>query len=413
MMKNTGLKLLMCMVLFSFQSNSQIDDEKKLFSKMDVSPQFELWDGNLTMLMGFTELLGGSINLPSPILTFTEGDSVRLTLTNFSQAAPHTIHLHGLDVNQENDGVPHLSFEVEHSEEGEYIFKAPQAGTYLYHCHVVSSLHVQAGMYGLIIVKPADESNTTWTGGYEYNREFAMLMSEIDTNWHSNAVINAPHDPMVMEYPILDYKPQYFLVNGGSEQQLIEEDMFISGHANEQIYLRFANVGYYGNRVVFPNSLNSKVISSDGRPLPVVDDSGTLEIMPGERYGVLINPEVELSELITVEYFNLNTAGVVSNTQNLKVEINGFMNLEAGDYSESSIGIFPNPAKDFIRIDLNGNNVENLYLYNVLGEEVLKTQIIKNTNNIEVGTKNLNNGIYILKYSLNGIIQTEKIIINK
>jgi FtsP/CotA-like multicopper oxidase with cupredoxin domain len=397
-------------LLIGANVTAQIDLDKTLFSKMDINPQFELWDGTETMLMGYTELLGGSINLPSPVLTFVEGDSVKLTLSNFSQAAPHTIHLHGLDVNQQNDGVPHLSFEVEHLEEGDYYFKAPHPGTYLYHCHVVSSLHVQAGMYGLIIVKPADESNTTWTGGYAYGKEYAWLMSELDINWHHDTIINHPHDPLAMNHTILDYEPQYFLVNGKSEQQLDHETTTVSGHANEYIYLRLANVGYFGNRLIFPAGLNANIIASDGRPLPTTELSDTLEIMPGERYGVLLNSTTELTELIQVEYFNLNTPQVLENTQLISVNINGFLTVDTMDKNES-ITIYPNPASDEVYIDFENLEIEKLDVYNILGETIYSNSILKN--NLKLNVNQWKNGVYIIKYTTHGKLMTKKLTIKK
>lgn len=400
------------LLLIGFNTTAQIDYEKTIFSKMDINPQFELWDGTETMLMGYTELLGGSINLPSPVLTFTEGDSVKLTLSNFSQAAPHSIHLHGLDVNQANDGVPSLSFEVEHLEEGNYYFKAPHAGTYLYHCHVVSSLHVQAGMYGLIIVKPADESNTTWTGGYAYTREYAWLMSELDINWHHDTIINHPHDPLATNHTILDYEPQYFLVNGKSEQQLDHETITVSGHANENIYLRLANVGYFGNRIIFPAALNANIIASDGRPLPTNEFSDTLDIMPGERYGVLLNSTTELTETIEVEYFNLNTPGIVENTQLVPVNINGFLTIKNLEGMES-IKTYPNPASDKVYIDFDNLEVEKLEVYNILGETVYSIKAIENKNNLELNVTHWKNGVYIIRYTTKGKLMTKKLTIKK
>jgi len=92
-----------------------------------------LSDGNNVRVFGFADNLSQYPDVPGPTLEFTEGDSVIIDFWNISQGAPHTIHLHGLDVNQENDGVPHLSFEVHHMEHGFYRFRAPAAGTYLYH----------------------------------------------------------------------------------------------------------------------------------------------------------------------------------------------------------------------------------------------------------------------------------------
>jgi len=411
-MNRFKLNTFVILLLIGFNTTAQIDFEKTIFSKMDINPQFELWDGTETMLMGYTELLGGSINLPSPVLTFTEGDSVKLTLSNFSQAAPHSIHLHGLDVNQANDGVPSLSFEVEHLEEGDYFFKAPHAGTYLYHCHVVSSLHVQAGMYGLIIVKPADESNTTWTGGYNYHREYAWLMSELDIDWHHDTIINHPHDPLATNHTILNYDPQYFLVNGKSEQQLTHETTTITGHANENIYLRLANVGYFGNRIIFPTGLNVNIIASDGRPLPTSELSDTIEIMPGERYGVLLNPTTELSELIKIDYFNLNTPEVIENTQLISANINGFLEIDNLEHKES-IKVYPNPANDNVFIDFNNLEVEKLDVYNILGETIYSISIIENKNNLKLNVNQWKNGVYIIKYTTQGKLMTKKINIKK
>ena len=229
----------------------------------------DLADGNSIRTFGFAKEFGENPGIPGPTIEVNEGDSVVIDFWNISQGAPHTIHLHGLDVDQENDGVPHLSFEVHHMAHGFYRFRAPHAGTYLYHCHVVSSIHVQAGMFGLLVVKPSDGSNFTWNDGYEIHSETRLFMSEIDTTWHNDSVLlhdydtNMPHH--MVKIPV--YDPQHFLINGSSEQQLIDDSLKITGMANSNIYLRLANIGFMGNKVVFPTELNARVIDSDGRPI--------------------------------------------------------------------------------------------------------------------------------------------------
>ena len=147
------LLILTAISLFTIDCYSQIDYSKLIIGRNNGT--MVLHDGNITDIFGFAETLGESISLPGPTINITEGDSVQIDFWNVSQGAPHTIHLHGLDVNQENDGVPALSYEVHHMDHGYYKFKAPHPGTYIYHCHVVSTIHVQAGMYGVIIVKPS------------------------------------------------------------------------------------------------------------------------------------------------------------------------------------------------------------------------------------------------------------------
>ena len=96
-------------------------------------------DGTYTPYWGFGEfnpnLTNQRITLPSPLLIYDLNDSVYLKLHNLSPET-HTIHLHGLDVTQINDGVPSTSFGVLFNDSAIYKFKAKHPGTYLYHCHV-------------------------------------------------------------------------------------------------------------------------------------------------------------------------------------------------------------------------------------------------------------------------------------
>ena len=206
--------LILAMFFVNISAFGQIDTTVTLVSKIDAFPQFQLADGNQIYMMGYTQLIGAPIDIPAPTLNFTEGDSVQLNMWNLSQGPPHTIHLHGLDVDQANDGVPALSFAVPHDDTGSYYFQAPHAGTYIYHCHETSVLHVQAGMYGMVIVRPQTADTLTWDGGYSFHSENAWMMSEIDTNWHVDSIINHDYDPMEMTHAIVDYMPQHFLVNG-------------------------------------------------------------------------------------------------------------------------------------------------------------------------------------------------------
>lgn len=371
-----------------FASVAQQITTTNIFSKMDMGPQHVLWDGTNTMLMGFTSLMSAPIDIPGPTLVYTEGDSVELKLRNMSQSASHTIHLHGLDVDQWNDGVPHLSFEVGHNETESYYFKAPHPGTYLYHCHVTSSLHVQAGMYGMLIIKPQN-TNETWDGGFTFDKEYAWMTSEIDTVWHTDSIINAPHDTTTIMRLLPDYSPQYFFVNGRAEHQLLDTTVAaITAKANETVLLRLANIGYYGNRIIFPTELNPKIISSDGRPLPIVENSDTLVILPGERYQVLLESTIEFSDNISVDYFNLNTQNIV-NTQMVPVNVSGFVSSVSDIKQE--ISLFPNPVRDKLFL----SNFTGSYIINdIKGLSIIQDVINNNKNPIDVSK--LKSGIYFI-----------------
>ncbi|GAB5417299.1 MAG: hypothetical protein Crog4KO_28810 [Crocinitomicaceae bacterium] len=372
------------MLTLSLAASAQMDTSVQLISKVDFQPQYELHDGKLIGLMGYTETLSAPIKIPAPTLTFEEGDSVNLSFWNLSQGAPHTIHLHGLDVDQANDGVPHLSFEVEHDSIGNYYFKAPHPGTYIYHCHVTSVLHVQGGMYGLMIIKPKSNPNLTWENGYEFDSENAWMMSEVDTNWHHDSIINHPHDPMAMTHIILPYAPQHYVVNGLSEAQL--DAMPLVASVGEKVYMRLANIGYYGNRVVFPAGMNAQVIASDGRPIPNAFNSDTINVYPGERFGVMLEAAAEFNDVVQIQYVDMNTHQV-ANTQEVDLTVSGFVALNELDATTQLA--YPNPASNQVILPSSGRwTVQDLS-----GRRIAEVR----SSNTQYDVSHMPNGTYLLR----------------
>lgn len=198
--------------------------------------------------------LAGRAQLPAPVIYAKVGDVVEIRLKNLGVWAnpsapndPHSIHLHGLDVDAANDGVPETSvgavpanmcdngltdavapydcIGVEDPGAGigpsagfapgagnvvVYMFTADTAGTSMYHCHQEADIHVQMGMYGALVIydtnDPAGNPNSTFcsggqlngqlcgegpgsgTGGiyngFRYDRDVIMLLSEIDGDYH-------------------------------------------------------------------------------------------------------------------------------------------------------------------------------------------------------------------------------------
>ncbi len=399
--------LILFFVLATTISQAQIDQTELVISKIDAFDQFTLWDNSQIRMMGYTQTLSAPIDIPSPTLTFNSGDSVRLDMWNLSQGPPHTIHLHGLDVDQANDGVPAFSQSIHHDDTGSYYFKAPHPGTYIYHCHVMSPIHVQAGMYGMVIVKPADGSNNTWDGGFAYDSEYSIMTSEIDTNWHVDSIIMHDYMNNASTTAFPDYHPQYFMINGRSDTQLYSHS--IDKTVNETVFLRTANIGNLGNRFILPAALNPQTISSDGRPLPSFLSSDTIEVLPGERYGTIFEANSEFTDSIVIEYFDLNT-GLVENTQYLKVTIEGTFGL--GELDHNTIMVYPNPASDLITVELpfNSSQLKEVYLIDAFGK---RTHIDwqNNANQINMDISNISGGIYLLTVIDHQKSYTQKLIL--
>lgn len=372
----------------------------------------ELANGDTIRVFGFAEGLMDQPGVPGPTIFANEGDSVRIDLWNVSQGAPHTIHLHGLDVDQENDGVPHLSFDVPHMEHGYYHFKAPHAGTYLYHCHVASTIHVQAGMYGLIIIKPTDGSNTTWNGGYPFNDEHSFFLSEIDTTWHNDAVLEHDHDTTMSIHfvEIPKYDPQFFLINGKSDGQLISDSVAFNSGVGRINYVRLTNIGYCGNRIVFPAGLNATIIDSDGRPLPQNEISDTVVVFPGERYGVLCEANVAITDSISFEYFSMNTLEI-KNIQKIPVNISELSSVPEDLGMVNEFEVFPNPFYDqtHINFQLIKAGQAKISVFDIHGKKMEDFNLSAARHHLEKGNhtilfgKKVRPGLYIVKLEVDGI----------
>ena len=68
---------------------------------------------------------------------------------------PHTVHWHGFpQAASIFDGVPDASISINMGATLTYYYNAKDAGTYMYHCHVEATEHMQMGMLGNLYVRP-------------------------------------------------------------------------------------------------------------------------------------------------------------------------------------------------------------------------------------------------------------------
>jgi FtsP/CotA-like multicopper oxidase with cupredoxin domain len=358
-----------------------------------------MWDGRVEKIYGFAPNILNAW-LPGPTLIANEGEILDVFVWNISQGAPHTVHWHGMDVDQANDGVWHTSFAIGHMQDTNYIFAAQHAGTYMYHCHVHSVKHVQMGMYGPIIIHPADGSKRAWTGGPSYNQEKLWLTSELDSYWHDSLAYEPLMSPDTMhdEVQIPVYNPDYFLVNGLSETQLDSAKTAISAKEAERVYLRLINMGFYMNRYVFSSNLNATVLDSDGRPLPDSVRTDTLEVLPGERYGVMLTPTGRFDTVIQIDYvevFNLS----VKNTQYVPVHVQGHIAIDP-PVDILGLKVFPNPADGWINISWENaeSRPQTLKLIDPLGRVILAPELRPQISAVQsIDISSLPDGLYFLE----------------
>ncbi|RAO19824.1 multicopper oxidase family protein [Micromonospora noduli] len=119
--------------------------------------RFTLTAGTATVDAGGRNVAAWAFNgqVPGPELTATVGDVLEVTLRNRDIGRGVTVHWHGYDVPNDQDGVPGVTqAAVRPGQEFVYRFRADQAGTYWYHTHSASDVGVRMGLYGVLVVRP-------------------------------------------------------------------------------------------------------------------------------------------------------------------------------------------------------------------------------------------------------------------
>ncbi|PYE55311.1 multicopper oxidase family protein [Deinococcus yavapaiensis] len=203
---------------------------------------------------------GQTPTVPGPELRVQQGDLVRLTFRNtFDQ--PHSIHLHGIvSLAERMDGLK----EVLPGESFTYEFVATDAGTFAYHCHVQTNLHLDMGMYGALVVEPRVDAPKVW------NSEHTLILDEWDSRQDPNALVHHA-------------TPNYFLVNGRASPLI--PDLAVA--PGETSLLRMINLGSQVHSMHL-HGVTFLVIAKDGHDLPAPYEADTLLIAPGERYDLLV-----------------------------------------------------------------------------------------------------------------------------
>ena len=199
--------------------------------------------------------------LPGPAIRVTEGDRVRVTLTNQLPEST-TIHWHGLPVPLHVDGVPGVSQgPVGIGQEYTYDFVADRPGTYWYHPHY--DLQIDRGLVAPLIVYPKDK-----TADPKYDREFLVVLDD----WLPGAPV-AGRDPTYSDY----------LINGKTSRG--QTPMVVK--KGETVRLRFINASGATNYVVTVDGHPMRVTHADGQPVVPVT-TRAIPIGAGERYDVYV-----------------------------------------------------------------------------------------------------------------------------
>ena len=232
------------------------------------------WDPATVMTEG---ILAGAY--PGPIITLDEDDTFYLSLSNVGMLVrpdlfdPHTVHWHGFpQASSVFDGLPESGLSINMGATLTYYYNVKDPGTYMYHCHVEATEHMQMGMLANLYVRPAQNklaNGTELNGGFihttgntyvyndgdgstQYDVEVPIQMSSFDGAFHdaSESVQPLPFALMRDDYAMLNGRGYPDTVvnaalpapaeNGGKVSQF--EDALITAAPGQRVLLRISNI---------------------------------------------------------------------------------------------------------------------------------------------------------------------------
>lgn len=190
--------------------------------------------------------------VPGPQIRVREGDRVRVVLHN-SLDQSTSIHFHGLEIPNDQDGVPFITQPpVKPGESYTYEFVVPNSGSHMYHSHHNAAEQVGKGLLGAFVVEP--------------------------------------RTPRAIERADVDY---VMILNDGYHGYTINGKGFpatepVVAKRGQKLRVRFMNEGM----MIHPmhlHGMHMTVIDKDGWPQPAPWKCDTLNIAPGERWDVIVD----------------------------------------------------------------------------------------------------------------------------
>lgn len=292
-------------------------------------------DGHLQYIFGFSDVAGTlpddvmrtgelAANFPGPNIKMKEGTNVYLTLTNVGMIMrpdlfdPHSVHFHGFpNAAPIFDGEPMASLAVNMGSSLTYFYVAPEPGTYMYHCHVEATEHMQMGMLANLWVTPLQDGTAVGgcasrkyvfndgDGSTCYDVDFPIQISGFDSVFHDLhiGVQPLPFAEMKDNYPMLNGRGYPDTVNpaalvppadnGGIASQKINS--LITATPGQKILLHISSLSTVDYHTLSVLGIPMKVVgkdarilrSSNGTNLSYLTNSVTLG--GGESYDVILD----------------------------------------------------------------------------------------------------------------------------
>jgi FtsP/CotA-like multicopper oxidase with cupredoxin domain len=240
-------------------------------------------------------------NEPAPTIIAREGDHLYVTITNVGMAMrpdlfdPHSIHFHGFaNAAPIFDGMPDSTLTIKMGASQPYYYNIVDPGTYIWHCHVEATEHMQMGMLGQLYILPIQDNladGTTLKGfvhhtGYKYayndgdgsthyDVEAALQLGGFDPNFHEAEIQIQPGAFALLKdtYPFINGRGYPDTVNpapiantfdGNTSQKL---NSIVTAQTGQKVLLRLSNLSVTAYYTVTVLDIPMQVVGEGARLL--------------------------------------------------------------------------------------------------------------------------------------------------
>ncbi len=301
-------------------------------------------------------------NESAPMIAIDEDDELFLTLTNVGMVMrpdlfeQHTVHFHGYpNASSFYDGVPDASVAINIGGSFTYYYLAPEAGTYIWHCHISPPEHLQMGMVGQLYVRPRQTSTTAGT----------PLRARLDADNHSvarkclsNDIFCSVQTPAVIPVtPVVKVAGQKYAYDDGDGSTAFDVEYPIQMHGFDP---NFHFVGMTFNPESFADN-KDKYFLLNGRSYPDTVNPGPMSTQATDgipRFSQPVPTAINIplggkallrfSDLNVTEYHTLASLGIPMHVVGYNARLLRDQNGNNMDYMSNSITLGGGESVDVI-----------------------------------------------------------------
>ena len=243
------------MLVKAFPAKTQGAGLQKLASRVvDGAREFELtcdkisWEVTPGVVV---DALAYNGQVPGPVIRVTEGERLRVKVTNKTDQTTG-VHWHGQRIVNKMDGVPFITQPtIKPGETFVYDFVAKPFGSHMYHSHHNATEQVGRGMLGPLLVMPKSAATDP-----QYDKDELFIFND----QLGGLTINGKGFPATFPY---------------------------TAKLGQRIRFRFMNEGTMAHPAHL-HGLTLEIFARDGYPLPQPFRCDTLNVAPGERWDAIV-----------------------------------------------------------------------------------------------------------------------------